>query len=165
MSVPVDNTGVQYGLDALRRRQISAQQFVNLNADVGAVDVDGNAAPARLAAEPFALAAAYRSGSINEGNNMGRTAVIDCRGPDPGLAHDSYRAYAMRARLDRANGNHDNQVIFGGPIPMIADLKCNKRAFTAMERWLDAITADDRALPLAGQGSRRPARRRARSVS
>lgn len=147
-SVPVDNTGVQYGLGALLRRQISAQQFVNLNADVGSVDVDGNPSPVRLAAEPFALAAAYRSGGINEGNNMGRTPVIDCRGPDPGLAHDSYRAYAMRARLDRANGNHDNHVIFGGPVPMIADLRCNKRAFTAMERWLDAIAADGRSLSL-----------------
>lgn len=146
-SVPVDNVGVQYGLDALRRGQISAQQFVNLNAEVGSVDVDGNPAPNRLAAEPFALAAAYRSGSINETNNMGSTPIIDCRGPDPGLAHDSYRAYAVRARLDRALGHHDNQVIYGGPTVMIADLRCNGRAFAAMTRWLDAIAADRRDVP------------------
>src|SRR3546814_20197294 len=59
-----------------------------------------------------ALANAYRTGLINEANNLDRTAIIDCRGPDPGLFHDAYRAFAVRARLDREPGSHDNQLIW-----------------------------------------------------
>ena len=62
---------------------------------------------------------------INETNNMGGTAIIDCRGPDPGLAHDAYRAFAVRARLDRANGTHANQLIWEGPAPIVGDADCD----------------------------------------
>ena len=53
-----------------------------------------------MRADRPALANAYRSGMINETNNLDRTAIIDCRGPDPGLFHDAYRAFAVRARLE-----------------------------------------------------------------
>ena len=72
--------------------------------------------PERMRADHTALANAYRSGMINETNNLDRTAIIDCRGPDPGLFHDAYRAFAVRARLDRAHGNHANQLIWEGPV-------------------------------------------------
>ncbi len=147
--VPVDNTGVQYGLDALRRGVISPAQFVDLNAKVGGLDPDGESIPERIRANQGVLANAYRSGSINEGNNMATTPVIDCRGPDPGFAHDSYRAYAMRARLDRANGGHGNQLIWEGPLPLIADLQCAPKALDAMDRWLTAIESDTSSAPLA----------------
>ena len=38
----VDNVGVQYGLAALQRGEITAEQFVDLNAKVGGIDIDGN---------------------------------------------------------------------------------------------------------------------------
>ena len=78
---------------------------------------DANYTP-RAHARPTstALANAYRSGMINEANNLDRTAIIDCRGPDPGAFHDAYRAFAMRARLDREHGDHDNQLIWEGPV-------------------------------------------------
>ena len=53
---------------------------------------------------------------INETNNLDRTAIIDCRGPDEGLFHDAYRAFAVRARLDREHGGHANQLIWQGPV-------------------------------------------------
>ena len=39
---PVDNVGVQYGLDALRTLQITPAQFVDLNARIGGLDIDIN---------------------------------------------------------------------------------------------------------------------------
>ena len=38
----VDNVGVQYGLLALQRGEITPEQFADLNAKVGGIDIDGN---------------------------------------------------------------------------------------------------------------------------
>ena len=140
--VPVDNVGVQYGLSALQSAQITPAQFVDLNATIGGLDIDINPSKARIAADQPALANAYRSGMINETNNLDQTAIIDCRGPDPGAAHDSYRAFAVRARLDREHGNHDNQLIWEGPTAIIGDTTCNVTSLQAMDRWLAAVEGD-----------------------
>lgn len=140
--MPLDNIGVQYGLGALQRGEITPAQFADLNAHVGGVDIDLNWRPQRLAASRTALANSYRSGLINETNNLNQTAIIDCRGPDPGAAHDAYRAFAIRARLDREHGGHGNQVIWEGPEPIFADANCELNAFKAMDRWLSAVEHD-----------------------
>ena len=150
---PVDNVGVQYGLEALRNGQITPAQFVDLNDKVGGLDIDTNPTQARINTRPpdreipkwdgaGPLGNAYRSGMINETNNLNRTAIIDCRGPDPGAFHDSYRAFALRARLDREHGGHANQLIWEGPAPIIGDNKCEVNSFEAMDRWLTAIEKD-----------------------
>jgi hypothetical protein len=140
--VPVDNVGVQYGLAALRSGQISAAQFVDINEMIGGLNADAGIVPNRITADLPALAAAYRSGMINETNNLDRTAIIDCRGPDEGLFHDAYRAFAVRARLDRANGGHGNQLIWEGPVSLIADPQCEQNSFLAMDRWLTSVEND-----------------------
>jgi hypothetical protein len=140
--VPVDNVGVQYGLDALEKLQITPAQFVDLNRTIGGLDIDIDPTANRIKADEPALRNAYRSGSINETNNLGRTAIIDCRGPDPGAAHDSYRAFAIRARLDRENGTHANQSIWEGPAPIVADTSCALESLKAMDRWLAAVRKD-----------------------
>ncbi len=146
--VPYDNVGVQYGLAALHDGQITPAQFVDLNANIGGDDIDLNPVPRRRVADEPALANAYRTGLINETNNLNETAVIDCRGPNPGLAHDSYRAFAVRARLDREHGTHANQLIWEGPEPLEADSQCERNSFIAMDRWLAAIENDHTRTPL-----------------
>jgi hypothetical protein len=86
---------------------------------------------------------------IDEANNLDQTAIIDCRGPNPGVFHDAYRAFATRARLDRAHGTHANQLIWEGPVPLIADAGCELNSFLAMDRWLGAVERDHsgRTLP------------------
>ncbi|HEV3229557.1 MAG TPA: DUF6351 family protein, partial [Solirubrobacteraceae bacterium] len=140
--VPADNVGVQYGLAALKGLQITPAQFVDLNAKIGGLDVDINPMKSRIAATQPALGRAYRSGMINETNNLDQTAVIDCRGPDPGAAHDSYRAFAIRARLDREHGNHDNQLIWEGPTAIIGDTQCSQTSLIAIDRWIAAAEQD-----------------------
>jgi hypothetical protein len=76
-------------------------------------------------------------------------AIIDCRGPDPGAFHDAYRAYAVRARLDREHGTHANQLIWEGPVLMFADVQCVKNSFIDMDRWLAAVETDTSDKPLA----------------
>ncbi len=146
---PIDNVGVQYGLEALQKGQITAAQFVDLNAKIGGLDIDTNPIPDRIdsGAAP-SLANAYRSGMINETNNLDRTAIIDCRGPDPGAFHDAYRAFAVRARLDREHGTHANQLIWEGPAPIVGDAQCEHTSFIAMDRWLAAVEKDTSGAPL-----------------
>ena len=139
---PIDNVGVEYGLGALKNGQITPAEFVDLNAKIGGLDIDASPIAARSDGASPALARAYRSGMINEANNLGQTAIIDCRGPNPGLFRDAYRAFAVRARLDRANGTHANQLIWEGPEPLFADPHCELNSFIAMDRWLTAIERD-----------------------
>jgi hypothetical protein len=146
---PLDNVGVQYGLASLQQGRITPEQFVDLNRNVGGLDIDTRSIAERTPASQPALANAYRSGMINVANNLNQTAVIDCRGPDPGLFHDAYRAFAIRARLDREHGHHNNHVIWGGPVPIIGDVQCAQKSLVAMDQWLSAVEADHSALPLA----------------
>lgn len=96
----------------------------------------------------MALANAYRSGMINTASHYDQTAIIDCRGPDPGAAHDAYRAFAVRARLDAMHGSHANQLIWEGPYPLGADIACAQDAFVAIDRWLSAVEKDARNVAL-----------------
>jgi uncharacterized tannase-like protein DUF6351 len=146
---PLDNVGVQYGLSALKSGQITPAQFVDLNAKVGGADIDGNPVPNRIEADSPALANAYRSGAINVTNNLDQTAIIDLRGPDPGAFHDAYRAFAVRARLEREHGTYANQVIWQGFAPIIGDVTYTTQGLIAMDRWLAAVEADHSDRPLA----------------
>jgi hypothetical protein len=147
---PLDNVGVQYGLDALKAGKITPAQFVDLNVKVGGADIDGQWQPGRTVADQPALARAYRSGGINETNNMRDVAVIDLRGPDPGAFHDVYRAFAVRARLQRENGTYANQVIWEGLAPLVGDATYTTQGLVAMDRWLGAVEADKRGgVPLS----------------
>ena len=146
---PLDNVGVQFGLNPLMAGQITPEQFVDLNAKVGGADIDGNYIPERGVADRPALARAYRSGAVNTTSNLNTTAIIDLRGPDPGAFHDAYRAWAVRARLEREHGTYANQVIWQGFAPIIGDVQYTTQGLIAMDRWLAAVEKDNRNIPLA----------------
>jgi hypothetical protein len=148
--VPLGNVGIQYGLAALHEGKITPAEFADLNAKIGGLDPEStNPVPSRMEANKVALRNAYRSGMINETNNMGQVAIIDCLGPNPEFAHDSYRTFAVKARLKRANGTAANQVIWEGSDAIIASPTCQTQALEAMNEWLSRVAADTRAKPLA----------------
>ncbi len=104
---PYDNVGVQYGLRALMTGKITTAQFVDLNAKVGGIDIDFARQPERVEGDPEAIEAAYRSGVVNEANNLDRVPIIDIAGWIPAdryEIHDNYKSWGMRARLDASNG-------------------------------------------------------------
>jgi hypothetical protein len=144
---PLDNVGVQYGLNAVESGDITPAQFVDLNAKVGGADIDANPTPQRTAADEPALSYAYRGGEINETNNLKDTAIIDLRGTDQGEFHDVYRAFAIRARLEQQNGTFANQVIWQGVVPLLGDVNYTTDGLVAMNRWLDTVDADTRNVP------------------
>jgi hypothetical protein len=150
-----DNTGVLYGLSALKAGLITGQQFTDLNLGIGGNDIDGNWQPARTVADPGAAAIAYHSGQVTQGYRLDEVPIIDLRGSSNfNDIHTDYHSYELRARLDRANGNHANQVIWtwkkqSTPTSIVVPTELRVRALNTLDTWLTAIAADHRRLPAA----------------
>ena len=151
--VPIDNIGVQYGLEALNAGAITKQQFLDLNQNIGGYDNDGNYVATRTVGDPAAIAAAYDSGRITyTGLGLKHTPLIDYRGyvdqPENGNeVHSRFHSFSMRQRLVDVNGNFDNQVmliedgssttgngLFSDTSPVLS------HALTQMDEWLTTLS-------------------------
>ena len=147
-NTPLDNTGIQYGLKALQAGVITAEQFTQLNEGVGSFNQDFEwVPPARASASPLALKTAYTAGIVSDGKQLAKTAIIDLRGNQAAVEiHMNWRAWSVRERLDKATGNHDNQVIwaFVGPGGGAAQpgAALGLLSFTTLDEWLANVEAD-----------------------
>jgi hypothetical protein len=146
--IPFANTGVQYGLGALEKGRITPAQFVDLNVEVGGLDVNADPVEERIAGDAVAVRNVYRSGLINEANHLDEVAMINHGGPDPGIAHDYSHAIWTQERLLAAQGHTDNRVMWFGPTPLIGDVAWAEEALFEMDRWLTAVEKDRRSVPL-----------------
>jgi hypothetical protein len=124
---------------------LTAEQFVDVNARIGGLDIDGVWQPARTVADRGALETLYRSGRIVSGRGAADVAEIDVRNniTDPGF-HPPFHSFTYRARLDRTNGNHDSQVIW---VPNGAS---TPDPILTVDEWLAGVEADtsDDSLPV-----------------
>jgi hypothetical protein len=145
-----DNVGVQYGLKALASGAITPEEFVTLNERIGSTDIDSNLSASRMAADPDALTTAYASGIVSDGRNLAKVAIIDLRGNDNSGIHHTWRSYSLRERLDKANSNHDNHVLWRFPIGLIpsAASGLTLQSFLTMDKWLSNIEADKSTQPI-----------------
>jgi hypothetical protein len=148
---PLDNTGIQYGLEALRSGAITKEQFFDLNEKIGGFDIDGNIVPARMVADSSAVRAAYRSGRLtNGGGGLATVPIIDYRtyydDLPAGDVHLRFQSFTTRARLEKANGHSDNQIMllqdrrygdFDTTSPVLVD------ALAQMDQWLTRIAEDN----------------------
>ncbi|HEY6532893.1 MAG TPA: DUF6351 family protein, partial [Acidimicrobiales bacterium] len=120
---PLDNVGVQYGLEALQDGVISVEQFLELNEHIGGFDINGAWQPERTRAGDDALARAYQSGMVTAGTATAEAGALGTPGSG-GLAevpvivqnaytdtlgdiHDRQRAFAIRDRLRSPDGAAD----------------------------------------------------------
>ena len=140
--IPFANTGVLYGLNALRDGLITKAQFVDLNEKIGGLDVDSRRTARRIAGDRAAIRRAYRTGLINGFHNVRDVAMINHGGPDPGIAHDYAHAYWTQERLRRAQGHTGNRVMWFGPTPLIGDVNWANEALVAMDEWLGNVETD-----------------------
>ena len=140
-----DNVGLQYGLNALKRGDITVNEFLDLNEKIGGFDVDGNFVPERSKGDRTAIRNTYRTGRLISGENQ-IVPTIDTRIYTDDIIdiHTRVRTFAFMERLVRANGTRENQVNWltplstaGTPIPNIAE-----RALRAHNEWLENIAAD-----------------------
>jgi hypothetical protein len=145
---PQDNAGWQYGFAALNSGAISVDQFLELNEKIGGNDIDGNFNPQRSIGDPIALRAIYESGLVNSGGGgLASVPIIHARSytDAAGDIHDRHRDLTIRARLQRANGRWDNQVIWTGPPRgrnQTGGTDLSALSLDTMNKWLDAIAAD-----------------------
>jgi len=148
-----DNVGVQYGLKALTSGAITPEEFVVLNEKIGGSDADLNATAARSSADLDAIRIAYEAGIVSDGKHLGETPMIDLRGyddsnipPPPGILgiHHIWRSFSLRARLDGANGNHDNHVMWRYGTGLVAPAASGLRlqSFLTIDQWVAGIVGD-----------------------
>lgn len=153
-----DNVGVQYGLVALNEGTITKEQFLHINERIGGYGMDGGPQPARTAADPLALKAAYEGGRVVRGDlGLDAVPIVDLRYYTDlsGDIHDRVRTYSTRARLLRINGHFDNHVAFIAH--QNAALQASFGAFLGMDVWLTALAAADKSdLPAAVVATRPP---------
>ncbi len=162
---PLDNVGVQYGLDAFNAGVITLDQFVDLNAKIGGYNRDGVPMAERSVADADALVAAYRNGLVVGRGMLGATPTIDYRAyaddQPEGDLHLRYHSFALRERLIARHGRAPNHVMF------VEDMRYGlyssnspllRRALAQMDRWLTAIAADNSDMPAFEKAARhRPA--------
>jgi len=145
---PFDNEGVQYGLTALESGLIAAEQFVDLNEKIGGLDIDWNWQPRRSVADPQALEIAHRAGKVLYPRESAKVPIMEIRGSSNFEIHTDYHSYVLRARLDQANGHHDNHVLWTGPVPLAGDPQGAAQGFLLLDEWLARIEADGSGAPL-----------------
>jgi len=151
-----DNDGLQYGLKALNSGKISVDEFLDLNEKIGGYDADGAMVSTRSHGDPVALKAAYASGLLmGGGGGLANVPILHWRTYNDWLGdiHSRERDMSIRARLQKANGDTDNEVFWAGPggqpggprnDPAVAKSRelMASEALTVMTRWLDALAAD-----------------------
>lgn len=142
--LPIDNVGVQYGFNALNEGIITPQEFIDLNKSIGGLNADWEFTPDRMSIDIMTATTLYRTSRHSDPRQLAKVPIIDIRENDnSGDIHQPYMSWVMRARLDAVNGHHQNQVIWqhGGE-------KLRDEAVFAVDRWLMAVAADTRELPL-----------------
>jgi hypothetical protein len=138
---PYDNHGVQYGLNALLQGTLLPEQFVDLNEKIGTLDVDFNNIPGRRIAD-VGSEVLYRAGAINDADGLDQVAIIDLRGTSNAEIHTDYHSWVMRARLDKANGHHDNHAVWTFPSSLVVPPSVGDLSFDTLDAWLAAVEAD-----------------------
>lgn len=149
---PLDNVGVQYGLQAVRDGTITPEQFVVLNERIGGYDIDGRIVAEREAGDEEELAHLARTGRLLQGaGDSTRIPVIAVNTySDPtGDIHDRWRIFSVRDRFEAATGGDASGLsiwtapggsiigALGGGSTVLRD-----RALDAMAEWLAALDED-----------------------
>ncbi len=151
---PIGNLGVQYGLNAVNAGQITVDQFLDLNAKIGGKTIDWQFQPQRSIPDLAALLFAYRTSQVSDARQLATVPIIDLRGyVETGDIHTSFHSHKMRAKLDRDNGHHANQIIWTFPPthgivppPDIALL-----SLLIIDQWLANIERDTSQQPLSAK--------------
>jgi hypothetical protein len=141
----IDNEGVQYGLKALKAKVITPAQFVEMNAAIKGHDINFAPIGTRTRADRAGLHALYATGLNNTTNNLAETPIIETRVLATDF-HQVFHAAITRARLMRAQGYHDNYVVWRS---MTNSDPTFNQAFDVMVEWIKAIKADKREVPKA----------------
>lgn len=135
---PFDNTGVQYGLQALNAGTITVKQFLDLNEGIGGFDQDANFVAARSVGDRGAIRRAQQSGLQFVGSGgLASIPLVDITGiyNDDAGYHYQWTHFATRERMAKHNRDTDNHVMWRGAVPYPV-------AWNMFIEWVEAV-ADD----------------------
>lgn len=137
-----DNVGLQYGLGALNSGAIEVDELLDLNAEIGGYDRDGNLQADRMQGTTVGLRRTYAAGFVNSGGGgLAVTPILSFRSYNDasGDIHVRFRDIAISERLRKANGDRDNAVSWvAGPDRKKFDT-VQAQALDTMTQWLDAL--------------------------
>ncbi len=148
---PLDNVGLQYGLDALNDGTITFEQFLALNREIGGFDADGRPQAERHEASFETVAAAYETGRVSSGvgdQNAIPLIEVDIWNDGSGDIHDLVRPFSLRDRLTRgASPEQAPGLRIWSREPAGADdaalstttSSATLEAIAAVSTWLDAL--------------------------
>lgn len=114
---PLDNVGMEYGLQALRDGVISVDEFLDLNQFVGGYDVDGNVVAERTAIDEDLAAHVYRIGAVIGPGPLDDVPIL-LRNvyTDPfGDIHTRYHLFSIRERLRVDGADPENLLLWTFP--------------------------------------------------
>lgn len=146
---PLDNVGVQYGLDAVNAGTITVDQFLDLNEYVGGWDIDGNVVAERTEINEDVASIAYRVGGIiGEGPLQDVPIVMrNVYTDDVGDIHTRFHPFSIRDRLQVDGADNPNVVLWTTPAgggDLIAALTGNianaNAPITLLDEWLTTGT-------------------------
>lgn len=157
---PFDNTGVQYGLDALAEGAIDVDQFLDLNEQVGTRDVNGEWTLGRSDVDEDTVRALYETGRVTTGDGpLSEIPIIttDVWSDDAGDIHDRVRAFTVHERLRDEEGNAaPNHMIWTRGQPgggsLISSIRGDSNLGTdlvgSLDNWLTNLAADESDDPI-----------------
>jgi hypothetical protein len=164
----LDNVGVVYGREAFDDGVISFEQLVDLNANIGGYDVNGQIERARQTAPEEWFERAYSTGRVTEGGGLVDVPIVltNIYTDALGDIHDRQRAFSIKDRLASAPGAHpDNVVIWTFPSQgslnqtLTGAVGDTSEVVVALDEWLTA------ARDAGGSGSRAERLARSRPAS
>jgi hypothetical protein len=143
---PYDNIGVQYGLAALNRGDITKAEFLDLNERVGGLDIDGNLVAARSEGDLKGIENAYRHGRVNDGENL-TLPIIQYRNyvDFANDIHSFHRSAQVLARMQKKNGTTDN--VARWTMPQAGTVNFMRMALLAHDEWQKNLAADTSDAP------------------
>ncbi len=146
---PLDNVGVQYGLDAVNAGTITVDQFLDLNEHVGGWDIDGNIVAERTEITEDVAAIAYRTGGIIGEGPLQDIPIImrNIYTDNVGDIHTRFHPFSIRDRLQVDGADNPNVVLWttaAGGGDLVAALTGNianaNAPITLLDEWLTTGT-------------------------
>jgi hypothetical protein len=147
----LDNVGVVYGTQAFNDGVITFDQLLDLNADIGGFNVDGQVVAARETAPAEWFERAYSTGRVSEGAGLVDIPILltNIYTDALGDIHDRQRAFAIRDRLSTAPGAQAANVLIwtmpsGGNLTQTLTGAVGDTSATValLDQWLTAAQAD-----------------------
>lgn len=153
---PLDNVGVQYGLDAAQKGVISVDQFLDLNEDIGGFDADGAVVAERTATTEDVAARAYRTGRVLHGKNLHAlpTVLVRTDLDELGDIHTKSWALSLRERVEAAAGADPSSLVLWTALDDTAPLEA--AATQLVDHWATLVRNDGVSGDAVEVAARRP---------